>query len=36
MVYNPPMPLTKVQFAPGFNKQASASEQKINGSMVTS
>ena len=37
MVYNPSMPLTKVQFAPGFNKQASdsgAENQWVDGDFV--
>jgi hypothetical protein len=37
MVYNPDMPLTKVQFAPGFNKQASdsgAENQWVDGDFV--
>jgi len=37
MVYNPNMPLTKVQFAPGFNKQASdsgAENQWVDGDFV--
>jgi hypothetical protein len=37
MVYNTPMPLTKVQFAPGFNKQASdsgAENQWVDGDFV--
>jgi hypothetical protein len=37
MVYNPTMPLTKVQFAPGFNKQASdsgAENQWVDGDFV--
>jgi hypothetical protein len=37
MVYNTAMPLTKVQFAPGFNKQASASgaeNQWVDGDFV--
>jgi hypothetical protein len=37
MVYNPSMPLTKVQFAPGFNKQSSdsgAENQWVDGDFV--
>jgi len=37
IVYNPDMPLTKVQFAPGFNKQASdsgAENQWVDGDFV--
>jgi hypothetical protein len=37
MVYNPSMPLTKVQFNPGFNKQASdsgAENQWVDGDFV--